>query len=257
MTYYFDSKKQDEQEFVIDTAGTDPIVGNQGTKIWPDKEKLMYANGDSVQWPYTVKLIELYTPKDMLYYQMQNVSSNNYFSCKGEVRVRALKNGEELVLRPNESWDIEMPATTPIDNVKVYYGDKTSEIANWNSSAEIFTTTTTGYHTGIAPLGWTAAGLGMSNELGITTSFTSTTDNLETVHIFMYLPSKESLIEVFNQQSIGLPTNEDVKIIIMAIDKSGKLFSFYKETKIGTDTSIDVTLTEISDTDLNNKLDNL
>ena len=63
MNNYFDTKKQHEQEFIIDTAGTGPIVGNQGTKIYVSKDLLMFPNGDSVHWPYTVKLIELYTPK--------------------------------------------------------------------------------------------------------------------------------------------------------------------------------------------------
>src|SRR3954470_1407606 len=55
---YLDSKKQDEQEFIIDSAGTGPIIGNQNTKIWIGKECLALPNGDSVTWPFTVKLVE-------------------------------------------------------------------------------------------------------------------------------------------------------------------------------------------------------
>ena len=38
---YLDSKKQPEQDFLIDTNGTGPIVGNQGTLIWGSKNCLM------------------------------------------------------------------------------------------------------------------------------------------------------------------------------------------------------------------------
>ncbi len=106
---YFDNKKQDEQEFVVDTNGQGPIVGNQGTKIWAEKTKLMYPNGDSVYFPYTVKLVELYTPKDMIYYQMPTVASGSLLTTGGEVRIRAFKDGQELLLRPGNAWTIEMP----------------------------------------------------------------------------------------------------------------------------------------------------
>src|ERR1035437_6313588 len=86
---YFDTKKQAERTFVIDTNGTGPIVGNQGTNIWMGKSCLMYPNGDSVYFPFTVKLVELYTPKDMIYYQMPTVASDTILETAGEIRLRA------------------------------------------------------------------------------------------------------------------------------------------------------------------------
>jgi len=258
MNDYYDSKKQDEQEFTIDTSGTDPIIGKEKTKIWPSKEKLMFANGDSVQWPYTIKLVELYPAKEMLYYQVMNeTTTEDFFSCKGEVRIRAFKDGEELVLRPNETWNIELADTLSNSNINIYYEDKTYSTVKWNSSNEVFIDSEDGYTGQISPLGWIAGGKASSGEAATTISLTSAVDDLTTVRSYVYIPSKESITEFTGLTSIALPENETVKIICMAMDKNQKLFHFYKETTAKNGLSIDVTMTEISDESLTSILDSL
>jgi len=88
---YLDARKQAEQEYEITEDGTGPIVAQQGTKVWAVKEKLMFPNGDAVTYPYTVKIVELYTPKDMIYYQMPSTSGLNLLTTAGEVRIKAVK----------------------------------------------------------------------------------------------------------------------------------------------------------------------
>ena len=120
---YLDSKKQKEQEFIIDSTGSGPIVGNQGTKIWTGKQCLMFPNGDSVTWPFTVKLVELYTPKDMIYYQQPTVASVGILKTDGEIRLRAFKNTTELKLKPDPCMAaIEMPNAAPQTGMRVFYG---------------------------------------------------------------------------------------------------------------------------------------
>jgi hypothetical protein len=259
MNNYYDSKKQDEQEFTIDSSGTGPVVGNQGTKLWPAKEKLMYPNGDSVQWPYTVKLIELYTPKDMLYYQMPNVSSGGLLSTAGEVRVRAFQNGQELVLRPGCTWTVEMPSANPQTNMKIYYGVAQSTYTDWTDSpAGVFNTTSYGYTGEIAILGWTLCGKAASVS-GTTTNytFTSTTDNLQNVSSFIYFPNVKSLMQVYNQTSGAVPIGENAKIILIGINSSNQLYYYFSDTQISTSNQISLSLTQISDADLTAILDSL
>jgi len=259
MNNYFDSKKQEEQEFVIDTSGSGPIVGNQGTKIWASKEKLMYPNGDSVHWPYTVKLIELYTAKDMIYYQMPNVSSGSLLTTCGEVRIRAFKDGQELVLRPSETWPVEIPCASPLSNMKIFYGQASTNFVDWTTTpASVFTNTSYGYIGEIATLGWVLCGKAAS--VSATTSnysFTSSTDNLQNVSTFIYFPVVSCLMQVYNQSSGALPLGENIKIILMGINSSGQLFHYYSETQVGSSTQIDLTLTQISDPDLTAILDSL
>lgn len=255
---YFDSKKQQEQEFVVDTNGQGPIVGQQGTKIWAIKSHLMYPNGDSVYFPFIVKLIELYHPKDMIYYQMPNVASNSPLTCAGEISIRAFKNGQELLLRPGKTWPIEMPAQQKLPNMKIYYGYNQSGIINWVANpVGNFDTTTYGYLGQIAKLGWICNGKqALQNPTNATISFSSTTDNLQNVAAFVYMPDYKSLIQVYNQTTNIFPIGEKAKIILIGY-RQQQVYHYYWQGTINQNTSFPVTMTAISDANLTAILDTL
>jgi hypothetical protein len=256
---YYNTKKQDEQEFVIDTSGTAPIQGHEGTKIWVSKEKLMFANGDSVHWPYTVKLIELYPAKDMIYYQMPTIADGNLLTSHGEVKITAFKDGEELVLRPQCTWTVEMPNTSQESFMKTYYGELVSNITNWiNTPAGNFTTTSYGYTAEMQQLGWiSCAKLPVFSGNNTTYNFTSSTDNLTNVSKFIYLPNYKSLMQLYSSTSGNLPVGENIKIIFIGIDSSNKLFYYFNETQVEVNTTIDLSLTEITDANLTAVLNSL
>ena len=259
MNNYFDSKKQEEQEFIIDTSGSGPIVGNQGTKLWVSKEKLMFPNGDSVHWPYTVKLVELYTPKDMIYYQMPNVSAGALLTTSGEVRVRAFKDGQELVLRPGNTWTVEMPNASPLQNMKIYYGVAVNSYTDWTDvPAGNFPTSTYGYTGNIAKLGWVNCGKPANVSSNTTQyTFTSTTDNLQNVSKFIYFSNAKSLMQVYGSTTGAIPQGESIKIILIGIDSNNELFHYYNETQVSSSNQIDLSLTAISDASLTAILDAL
>ena len=256
---YFDTKKQDEQEFVIDTLGIDPIIGHEGTKIWASKEKLMFANGDSVQWPYTVKLIELYPAKDMIYYQMPTLAGGSLLGSHGEVKITAFKDSSELVLRSGMTWTIEMPNTNPDSTMVTYYGDANSTIVDWvNIPVGVFATSTYGYIGETQVLGWISCAKNTNFNSGLTNySFTSSTDNLLNVSKFIYLPSSKSLMQIYSSTSNDLPLGQNIKIIFIAIDNNNNLFHYFNNTTVGSTNTIDLSLTPISDIDLTILLDNL
>jgi len=256
---YLDLKKQDEQEFIIDTSGTGPVIGNQGTKIWASKEKLMYPNGDSVQWPYIIKLVELYTPKDMIYYQMPNLASGSLVTTAGEVRIRAFKNGQELVLRPGMTWVVEMPSAAPSPGMSIYYGADNGSFVNWSDSPTgTFITTAYGYAGEVAVLGWVLCGRPANVSATTTTyTFSSSTDDLQNVGKFIYFPGARSLMQVYGQTSGNLPVGEPVKIVLIGISNSGELYYYYSNTTVGSASQIDVTLSAISDPNLTALLDSL
>ena len=259
MNNYFDSKKQDEQEFVIDTSGSGPIIGNQGTKLWGSKEILMYPNGDSVQWPFTVKLIELYTPKDMLYYQMPNVAGGNLLTTNGEVRVRCFKDGQELVLRPGCTWTVEMPNASPQTNMKIWYGVDNGTYVDWTDiPSGSFTVSSYGYLGNITKLGWVSCAKPATVSSTTTNyTFTSTVDNLQNVSKFIYFTNAKSLMQVYGATSGAMPLGENIKIILIGIDGNNHLFYYFNETQVGSSNQVDVTLSSISDASLTAILDSL
>ncbi|MES2592450.1 MAG: hypothetical protein V4608_11225 [Bacteroidota bacterium] len=265
---YLDSKKQEEQEFVITSDSTSgPIVGNQGTNIWIGRQCLMFPNGDTVGLPFTVKLVELYTPKDMIYYQMPTVASDTILETDGEIRLRAFKDGVELVIVPGCFIPIKMPNAAPKNYMRVFYGFTASNYTNWTdnpatlgvtgSFTPTFSTTTDGYLASIVKLGWINCGIKRGNSTNHNLSFISSTDILTNVAIFVYFPATKTVMQVYNVASGSIPTGSAVKIIAIAVDAGGTLYSFNQNMTVSASSQIEVTMAATNDASLTGLLDGL
>jgi hypothetical protein len=266
---YLDSKKQEEQEFLITADSGGPIVGNQFTTIWGGRQCLMFPNGDTVALPYTVKLVELYTPKDMIYYQVPTISFDTILETDGEIRVRAFKDGTELVLVPGCSWAIKMPNTAPKNYMHTFYGfqPQTPSSFNWTDNPTflgvttsfnpIFTTASDGYLNSIVKLGWVNCGITRGSSTNHHLSFASTTDNLTNVAIFVYFPATKTVMQVFGSASGSIPDGSSVKIVAIAVDGSGTLFSFNQNLTMTSSTAVEVTMAATTDANLTALLNGL
>ncbi len=265
---YLNTKKQAEQVFVIDSGGTGPIIGNQGTKIWIAKSCLQKPNGDTITWPYIVKLVELYTPMDMIYWQMPTVSSLGILETDGEIRLRAFKDNVELKLKPYPCYClVEMPNNAPKNYMKVFYGFENSGKPDWTTNLTQlgvspgvnpwFLATDTGYVGQIARLGWIGCDSLVGSTSGVKLNFVSTTDNLENVGIFVFLPTTKTVMQVYNMKSTVMPSGSSVKIICMGIKTDGILFCYYQALSVTANTEIEVEMTEITDANLTTLLQNL
>ena len=255
---YMDARKQAEQEYEITQDGTGPIVAQQGTKVWAVKEKLMFANGNDVTYPYTVKIVELYTPKDMIYYRMPSTSGTTLLTTAGEVRIRAFKDGQELVLRPTYTWTVEMPNAAPVTNMITYYSVGSPSVANWvNTPAGNFTVTAYGYTGEMATMGWISCAKVASTEATATFTFNSTTDNLDNVAKFLYFPNLKSLKQVYTLTAADLPVGENVKIILIGINANNIPFTYYEQKAVAQSSVISASLTANTDAGLTTLLEGL
>lgn len=255
MNDYFDSKKQEEQDFVIDTLGSCPVTGNQGTRVCPVKASIQTPSNDSVYFPYNMHLIELYTPKDVIYYQLSNFGGNNVISDYGIIRLRATKNGEDLSMRAAGLWSVEMPNASPTAGKSIYYSTNGS---NWTTSGQSFAVSAYGYDGNVSQLSWTfcAEDPALTGGTGSFT-FTSDTDELTNVVKYVYLPNLNALVKASGDATIALPEGQDAKVILMAINSKGELYHYYTETTVGSTNAFKVELSEISDSALTALLDGL
>ncbi|MBI2279906.1 MAG: hypothetical protein HYU68_04355 [Bacteroidetes bacterium] len=264
---YLDTKKQQEQEFIITGSSNDTITGNQGTRLLAGKDCLMFPNGDTVGYPFTVKLVELYTPKDMIYWQIPTVSGGNILETDGEIRVRAVKDGQDLVLRPSCFYRVMMPNSAPKSYMREFLGFDASGFVDWTdnpaalsvttSVSPIFSTDSYGYVGDIPRLGWLNCGFLANNGSGSTITFTSETDNLQNVGTFVYFPATKSVMQAYNSVTGLIPNGASIKIILIGMQSSGALFYYYKDTSISGSTTIDVEMTAITDADLTTLLNSL
>jgi hypothetical protein len=264
---YLDSKEPKEQEFTIDSTGSGPITGNQGTKIWSGKSCLMYSNGDSVTYPFTIKLVELYKPKDMIYYRMPTVAGGNILRTDGEIRLRAFKGTIELVLRPNPCFaQIEMPNTAPRTDMAEFYGFESGGLPDWTDKPStlgavakydtLFKTTSYGYTGAIGRLGWINCDKYANSSPASTLTFESTVDELTNIKFFIYFPATKTVMQVYNTTSFNIPNGSAVKIIGIGMQGSN-LFSFYKELTVSSSSTIDVEMAATTDPDLTALLNGL
>ena len=260
---YLNSKKESEQVFVIDTYGTGPIVGKDSTLIWISKHILEFPNGDEVKWPYTVKLIELYTASEMIYYQMPTVSQGRIMETDGEVRIRAFKENtqgivEELRLKDKRTLRIDMPCDSTRGMMNVFYGFEetnwttSSDLVGGNTADDFFTETTLGYRANIGKLGWINCGRTLQGNNDI--DFTSETDHLDNVAFFTYLPKYNTVLKAKDLSSGGIPDSTDVKIIGIAVNSDKELHHTYLQSKIYSDGSFNIVLEPISDIELSELL---
>lgn len=257
VSQYLDAKKQEEQEFIIDSLGSGPIVGNQGTRISGAKNCLQNSLGDTIDYPFTIKLVELYKPKDMIYYQMPTVAGGNILETDGEIRLRAFKGAEELTLKPSCPFMIEMPNASPQTYMNIFYGSNSSTFVDWTDSQVGFTVISDGYKAYPNTLGWINCDNQIGNGSGHTLSFTSSTDELQNVGIFIYFTAHDGLMQAYNMSTGLIPDGSEVKIVMIAIDSSGNLFTYNETRTVTASATIDIVLSGISDANLTAYLDAL
>jgi hypothetical protein len=255
---YLDSKKEQEQEFVITSDSGGTIVGNQGSKLYGSRHCFMFPNGDSVALPYSIKLVELYGAKQMIYYQMPTVAGGTILKTDGEIRYRAFKNGTELVLKPDPCMAaIEMPNAAPQAGMRVFYGFNSGGHPDWTDNPSAlgvttslsgnFTTPSYGYAAPIARLGWINCGQLAGSASNSTLTFASTVDDLTNVAIFVYIPATKTVMQVYNLASSSIPNGSAVKIVCIGVDAANTLYSYSQNLTVTANTQIDVTMAATTD----------
>lgn len=252
---YMDTKKQQEQEFVINGPTNDTLTGNQGTKIYGGKNCLEDANGDTIDYPFSIHLVELYTPKDMIYWQMPTVASGNVLETDGEIRVRATENGQDLFL--SCPYGFEMPNASPNSSMTIFTGADNGSFVDWSNTGTPFTLTSYGYLGYTSSFGWLNADIQIGTGSGNSLAFTSQVDNLANVGIFIYIPASRTVMQVYNMTSGLIPNGSSVKIVMIAMDSGGNLFSYTESRTVNSSATIDMSLSQTTDAALTTYLDGL
>ena len=256
---YLASKEQPTQTFVIDSAGGGPIIGKQGTEIWGAKNCLLTPAGDTIGYPFTITLVELYTAKDMIYYEMPTVAGGTILETSGEIRLQAFKGTTQLALKPSQNcFEIQMPCAAPISGMDAWYGITTSGHPDWTSNPVTpFTTNVSSYTAYPSVLGWINCGQLAGSSSNSTIAFSSTTDDLTNVGIFVYFPATKTVMQAYNSTTTAIPNGSNVEIVAIGVDGTGGLHSFYQTQTVTANNTVDITLTSTTDAALTTQLTNL
>ena len=188
---------------------------------------------------------------------MPTVASGNILETDGEIRLRAFKGTEELTLKPSCPYMIEMPNSSPETYMNIFYGTDNGSFVDWSDSQVGFNVIPYGYQAFPNTLGWINCDNQIGNGLGHTLNFTSSTDNLQNVGIFIYFTNHKGLMQAYNMSTGLIPNGSNVKIVMIAIDASGNLFSYNETRTVTASATIDVVLSGITDPNLTAYLDAL
>jgi hypothetical protein len=252
---FYNQNQPPEQSFVIDSTGHDSITGQQGTKIWRiPKEIFMYkSTHQDIQYPYILKLIEVYSIKDMILVKYPSVANTNILHTGGELKVTAFKDDQELVLKEHCGYRMLALAPTPVSGMGVYYGFTTGTTTDWNNNVlntdYLFTNDTVthltnqanGYNMQICKLGWVNIAKLTNNNNFTNITLTAGGTNTNLIDVFIIFNNLHSYIKVNSLAASGLPVGEPITIFAMGKDSNGSMFYFKENYTVSS--NMNVTLT--------------
>jgi hypothetical protein len=212
----------------------------------------MFANSDSVYFPYELRVIENLTIRDMIYAQMPSVAGGDILETKGLLKVTAYKDDAELYLRNGGVYEVKFPDSTAKSTYQAYYGFETTSFTDYTvdpaglavstTNTPVFADTAFGYSNSIVKLGWLICGESKAATNNSNLTFTSTTDVLTNLAIFVAFTDINGVMQVKNQLSGNIPYGSVVTVIAIGMQSGGSLFSFVKDITVMSSQDVEVTM---------------
>ena len=264
-TSFYDQYKQEEQVFEIDSLSKGPLFGKMGTQLFPDKTIFMNPDGTDFNYPYLIKLIEIYSAKDMILSNMPSIASQTILETGGEIRVRAFKDAQELVLRPNKKFHMELDSTTSLlTAMSVYYGFPNNSITDWTNNLTSLdpkiapdnlssvVNTPFFYSMNIGRMGWVSCAKlhDNTNPTGVI-SFTAEGSNTQNIDIFLVFANIHSVMKVHDMKSYSIPLGTQFTVIAIAKDVNKNNALVYDMQNITMNSVQQRALTLVETTDAN------
>lgn len=263
MDEFFNEHKVDEQEFIITNEDTDgPIVGNQGSKIYVSKRLFKFpSRSDAVDFPYTIKLVELYKNKDVIFYQFPTPHGSGALNNGGEIRVRAYKDNEELVLKSGSSYLSSFSSAVTEQNMNSFQGTVTSDdkFSAWNAASDGSTVVVSNDEYAFTSflMGWITPAVNNPGTGTGSITFTVNGTGGEFIDLAVVFKNFHCVLTGNNLKLEGIPVGESATVIGMAKDQKGKFRLHKADITTSSSATIELKMDEISEADLLTTLDAL
>ena len=262
MDEFYNENKVEEQEFVItneDSVGH--ITGNQGTELYGGKSLFMFSDrSDEVSFPYSIKLIELYEYDDIIFYQMPTSHSDGVLNIGGEIRVRAFKDAEELVLKPNLFYVAKFSSIATENDMKVFYGNVTNEkFSSWTmaNDASSVSVVDNRYLVNLYKMGWVSPAKNTAYSGKTDIKFTVEGSGGENIGLAIVFKEFHGVITGKNLTLSNVPVGASATIVAMAKDQDGNYRLHQQDVTVTADLTIKLDLQKVSKESLLSTLDAL
>jgi hypothetical protein len=232
MDDFYNEHRQEEQEYLIDSGGTCPLIAKYQTRICLGKSALSLPDGSAFNYPWKLKVVELYSIKDMMLWPMHGMNGDSLLEISAMIRLRAFKDDTELKLRAGANYLVETDTLNPVNqNMLVHYGSQEPDMVNWTISNDTISTILSGpetYQMKLGALGWFMAARNAGATPFTNIRFTATGNNTQNIEVFLVLRNFKGLTKVSNLQSMPIPVGEQVTLFAMA-KKSTGAYVLHKE----------------------------
>ena len=228
MDSFYNDNQEEEQELQVDSGSNGGcVVAKKGTIICMTRDELQDGGGTEVpSYPFKLKVIELYSIKDMILRRQPSTASGIILQTSAEIKVRPFKDGNEVYLKPGRKYIMAtdtFPSTA--GNMVSYYGTGPGPVGDWTNSVSsiipgfvdtlssvntasncyVLTPATTGY------VSAAKADTSGANHTPIT--FTVQGNNTQNIEIWLSFNNFKSVMKVTNLISAPVPAGESVTLI--------------------------------------------
>lgn len=223
MDSFYSDNEEEEQEITVDSgSGPCDIVAKKGTHFCVTRDMLRDANGNDIpDYPFQIKVVELYSIKDMILSRRPSTSGTNILETSAEIKMRPFKNGNEAFLKSGRTYWMQTAALpSTVNNMNVYYGITSSSTNDWTIATDTLSTavnSATTYDVTPSQTGYVSAAKVHSSTASYTPiTFTVAGSNTQNIQIFISFTSCKSVMRVSNLVSAPIPVGETVTFIAFA-----------------------------------------
>jgi len=229
MDSFYSDNQEEEQELQVDSgSGGDCFVtAKKGTRICVTRDMLRDAGGSDIpSYPFQLKVIELYSIKDMVLRKEPSTAGTAILETSAEIKVRPFKDGNEAFLKDGRAYLMETDTLPVINSSSIsYYGFDNNGVGDWTNvlsniipgfvdSLSSVVATPAYYVLTPANTGYVSAALqhqSAAQYTPVTISVTGT--NTQNIEIYISFSGFKSVMKVTNLVSAPVPVGEVIKFV--------------------------------------------
>lgn len=249
---FFAENAPETQTFVIDSGDTGRIIGKEGTEFMADLASFEYADADTsvsdtsvidssgdggIDYPYSLQMIEIYTPGNMIFGQMLPLNNTEMLETVGEVFIQTYHNDRALKLSDGEQLALGMPLND-MEDMKVFYsattGDDVNFIASTNAEDQVLKTDSN-FLVAASQMGWIGNQDYIDHGSSSKVTFRSDSIPLSAMKLYVHLKEKNAVYEVKDSLSQDLGIGDSIQVVAFAIDAAGTYYKVIEDTVVEQD----------------------
>jgi len=261
MESFYNDNKEQEQEYTIDSLGNNCYVTcNKGTRICTTAEMQELPGNAPVYYTYTLKVVELYSAKDMILWRAPSVTGSGLLETSAEIRVRLFKNGTQSELKNGRVYLMET-ANLPViqSNMQSYFGYASGSNTIWNSSlsgvypgfsdtVSHVNATPAYYASEVGHTGFYSAARPAPTSASTTSvTFTVAGTNTQNIQLFLVFNNFKSIVKADNLIASQIPTGEPVSMIAFAKKQDGNFYMDQQSLTISSGLQVPLNMTQTTE----------